>query len=178
MRGPTRVLTWTRGGQMKIAHCVLSLCAAIVLVGFVGCASKTQEQIDRATAQVQRLTEDLDRRTTDDGVYLRVDEKDINETDPWGTRLQVVYSQGGVAETLVVRSAGPDREFHTADDIRSMAGTVNFKGVGAGVQKGVEKTAAGAAKGFVKGTVTGVKESIQDVLPRKSDKDAEEKEKE
>jgi hypothetical protein len=160
---------------MRIGNCVLLACAAIVFLSFAGCANKTREQIGQASAQVQRLTEDLDRRTTDEGVYIRVDEKDINEVDPWGTRLQVVYSQGGVAETLVVRSAGPDREFHTADDIQTTAGTVNFKGVGAGIQKGVEKTAAGAAKGFVKGTVTGVKESIQDVLPRKRDKDAEEK---
>jgi hypothetical protein len=132
----------------------------IVLAGTFGCADNTQQQIDRAAAQVQRMAEQLDSRTTDAGTYVRVDPKDVKETDPWGTRLQVVYSQGGFAEDVTVRSAGPDRAFHTADDVQAVATSVNLKGVGTGIQQGVEKAAAGAAKGFVKGAVSGVKESL------------------
>ena len=160
---------------MKITVCILSGCAAITLACIAGCASKSQEQIDRATAQVQRLTEELDSRTTDAGVYVRVDAGDVKETDPWGTNLQVVYSQGGVAETLTVRSAGPDHEFHTADDIQAVAIAVNLKGIGTGIQKGLEKTAAGTAKGFVKGTISGVKESIKETFSRKPKDPAEHK---
>ncbi len=160
---------------MKITVCILSGCAAITLACIAGCASESQEQIDRATAQVQRLTEELDSRTTDAGVYVRVDDKDVKETDPWGTTLQVVYAQGGVAETLTVRSAGPDRAFHTADDIQAVATVVNLKGIGTGIQKGMEKTAAGTAKGFVKGTVSGVKKSITETFSRKPKNPAEHK---
>lgn len=156
---------------MKILACSLSVAAALVVSTVAGCANKNQERIDRAAAQVQRLAEKLDSQTTDAGVYVRVDDKDVKETDPWGTELQVVYAQGGVAENVTVRSAGPDREFHTPDDILAVATTVNLKGVGTGIQQGMEKTAAGAAKGFVKGTVAGVKESIKETLTGKRDDD-------
>lgn len=138
----------------------LLLAIAIAMLGAVGCADRQQKQIERAQSQVRKLAEDLDRKTTETGVYVRVDADEIHETDPWGTRLQVGYAQGGLAETVTVRSAGPDGEFHTQDDIESLKVSANFKGVGTGIAKHAEQAATSTAKGIVKGAVAGVKESF------------------
>ncbi len=88
---------------MTITHWSCLVFAVVATAGLVGCADNTQQNVERATAQVQRLTEQLDGRTTEAGAYVRVEDKDVKEVDPWGTRLQVVYSQGGLAESVVVR---------------------------------------------------------------------------
>jgi hypothetical protein len=142
---------------------------APAFIGFAfvvaGCADDHSRE--KAEAQIQRLADDLDSKTTETGVYIRVKDGEIKETDPWGTPVKVSYSQGGVAEMIEVRSAGPDREFHTSDDLAAQRMAANLKGIGEGIKNNAEATAAGAAKGLVKGAVEGVKESIKDSLPRK-----------
>ena len=138
--------------------------AGIVLCGAPGCSDHAAE---RAEAQVQRLANDLDGRTTETGVYVRVQEADIKETDPWGTPIRVGYSQGGIAEMVEVRSAGPDRELNTHDDIVTDRMAANLKGVGEGIKNNAEETASRAAKGVVKGAIQGVKESIAESAARK-----------
>ncbi|PHS16970.1 MAG: hypothetical protein COA78_03245 [Blastopirellula sp.] len=138
-----------------------------------GCSNPERE---KARAQVEKLVETLDSSTNDAGVYIRVEEDDIKVTDPWGKRLHVNYSQGGVAESVSVRSAGPDLIFHTDDDIAAERMSMNMKGIGEGIKKNAEETAANVAKGVVKGTVEGVKDSVKDAIPflKKKEKDAEE----
>jgi hypothetical protein len=147
--------------------------AALAFVGVAvfsaGCGDDRSRE--KADTQVQRLADDLDAKTTETGVYVRAKEGEIKETDPWGTRIKVSYSQGGVAEMIEVRSAGPDREHHTSDDLVAQRMAANLKGIGEGIKKNVESTAANAAKGLVKGAVEGAKESIKDSLPRKKKKD-------
>jgi hypothetical protein len=130
-----------------------------------GCADDRSRE--KAEAQIQRLADGLDAKTTETGVYIRVKDGEVKERDPWGTPIKVSYSQGGVAEIIEVRSAGPDREFRTSDDLATQRMAANLKGIGEGIRKNAEATAAGAAKGLVKGAVEGVKESIKDSLPRK-----------
>lgn len=144
--------------------------AAILLMLAAGCGEQGEPprvRIEKAQAQVRRIAEDLDKRTTETGVYIRVKEADIKEIDPWGTSIKVTYAQGGVAETVTVRSAGPDREFQTNDDITAGGMSANLKGIGEGIKKNAEQAAANVAKGAVKGTVAGVKESIKESLPFK-----------
>ena len=69
-----------------------------------------------------------------------------------------------------VRSAGPDCEFNTRDDIVAEKMAANLKGIGEGIKKNAEETAANAARGVIKGAVQGVKESIIDSLPGKKKK--------
>lgn len=147
--------------RIKYAGIVL---VAVVLLAF---AWYTGRKVDRADVQVRRLADELDRRTTDAGVYIRPEERDVQEEDPWGKPIEVTYSQGGIAEVLVVRSAGPDRTFDTEDDIRERRIAANLKGIGTGIRDNAERTAANVAKGVVKGTVQGVKETIKESLPRK-----------
>jgi hypothetical protein len=133
----------------------------------VGCdnGAARRELIEKGQSQVRRIASELDGKTTVTGVYVRVEKDEIKESDPWGTQVQVVYSQGGVAETVSVRSAGPDREFHTDDDLVASGISANFKGIGEGIKQNAKETATEAAKGLVKGTVEGVKESVKGVLP-------------
>ena len=145
--------------------------AGTLLCGVLGCSDDAAERArERAAAQVQRIADDLDGRTTETGVYVRVKDADIKETDPWGTRIKVGYSQGGVAEMVEVRSAGPDREFNTKDDVVADRMSANLKGVGEGIKKNAEETAGNAAKGVVKGAVQGLKESIAEAASRKKKK--------
>jgi hypothetical protein len=144
---------------------LIALALAGVAIASAGCADDRSRE--KAEAQIQRLADALDAKTTETGVYIRVKDGEIKENDPWGTRIKVSYSQGGVAEMIEVRSAGPDREFHTIDDLAAQRMAANLKGIGEGIKKNAEATAAGAAKGLVKGAVEGAKESIKDALPRK-----------
>jgi hypothetical protein len=153
---------------MKRDHQICGLTAlAFVAVAFVAAGCGDDRSREKAEAQIQRLADNLDAKTTETGVYIRVKEGEIKENDPWGTPIKVSYSQGGVAEMIEVRSAGPDREFHSSDDLVAQRMAANLKGIGEGIKKNAEATAAGAAKGLVKGAVEGVKESIKDSLPRK-----------
>jgi hypothetical protein len=143
---------------------------AIVIVFLAigpGCSQLMDHRaaIEKAQSQVRRIAEELDKRTTETGTCVRVDEDDVKETDPWGTRLKISYSQGGVAEMVVVRSAGPDREFQTDDDLTAQGVAANLKGIGEGIRKNAEETAANAAKGAVRGAIEGVKESVKELNP-------------
>lgn len=152
----------------------VTLLSVAALLFAAGCNTPLTQQaaVDKAEAQTARLAEQLDQKTTATGAYIRVRDGDIRENDPWGTRIKVTYSQGGLAETIDVRSAGPDREFHTDDDIEATAISANLKGVGEGIKEHAGEVAASAAEGVVRGTVKGIKESIKDVLPKRKDKSA------
>jgi hypothetical protein len=118
----------------------------------------------QAHAQVTRWAERLHSQTTDAGVYVRHPGKQLDENDPWGTPLSVGYAQGGFAETVTVRSAGPDRTFYTEDDIVAQRSVVNLKGIGTGAKESVEDFAQKGARGLTKGAAEGIKETIRDAL--------------
>jgi hypothetical protein len=164
-------LKFSLAAHVRVA--LATICLLLVAGCDNGAAERTAREIEQAQSQVQRIAADLDKRTTETGVYIRVKEGDIKEDDPWGTRIAVSYAQGGVAEFVIVRSAGPDREFHTDDDVAAQGMAANLKGIGEGIKNNVEETASNTAKGIVKGTVKGVKESIKESLPfqkKKADK--------
>ena len=88
-----------------------------------------------------RWAEKLDAQTTKTGIYIRHQGENLPEKDPWGKVLQVQYKQWGVAETVTVRSAGPDGTLFTSDDIVDERMAANFKGLGEGVKKNVSEIA-------------------------------------
>jgi len=150
-------------------HAVLAfLITSFAVVSGCDTAADRRAKIAKAEAQVSRIAAELDERTTETGVYVRAKNGEIKESDPWGKLIEVTYSRGGVAEIVRVRSAGPDQEFNTKDDISAEGMAVNLKGIGEGIKQNAEETAANAAKGLVKGTVEGVTESIKKALPFKS----------
>lgn len=146
--------------------------AATVAAGLVliaGCDNSARIALEKANAQVKRIAEDLDKRTTATGVFVRVKEDEIKEVDPWGVVIKVSYSQGGIAEVISVRSAGPDKELFSRDDVVAETIAANFKGIGTGIKENAQETAANVAKGMVKGTFDGITESAKGLLPKKND---------
>ena len=158
------------------AQFLLPIAIVIIMSGCDNGAAR-RAATQKAQAQVGRIAEELDKKTTLTGSYIRVEENAIKETDPWGTPLEVSYSQGGVAETLTVRSAGPDKMFHTDDDVVGSGMSANFKGVGNAIKNNAQETAANVAKGAVKGAVEGAKETIKESLPLKWKKKTDPEEK-
>jgi hypothetical protein len=150
----------------------------LLALGFVVTAMAVQARIrenDRiaaATAQVRHWAEKLDSETTATGVYCRHDGNRLPEIDPWGTPLRVGYSQGGLAEVVMVSSAGADRIFDTADDIERAGLTMNFKGIGEGVKKNAGEIAKRTARGAVHGAIVGIKDGVKEAF--KKDHAAEE----
>lgn len=143
---------------------VLVVGVAIVAMWLVQERTERRAAADRlaeAKGQVQRWAEKLDRQTTETGIYERHPGDQLPEDDPWGNALTVAYAQGGFAETVTVRSAGPDGALHTEDDVVALGTAVNLKGVGAGAKKNVEEFAQKGARGATKGIVEGIKESIR-----------------
>ena len=132
-----------------------------------GDGAARQAAIDQTQSQVLRMAADLDKMTTETGSYDRARQAGVQENDSWGTPIEIRYAQGGVVEEVTVRSAGPDKQFHTGDDLVAKGMSASLKGLGEGIKKNAEETSANVAKGLVKGTVAGVKDAVKDALPFK-----------
>lgn len=137
------------------------LLLALAIVTGLGCSTESRN-VEQARSQVGRLADHFDRRTTSVGVYIRPANNQAGERDPWGTGIIVEYSQGGMAEIVTVTSAGPDREFHSSDDVSTFRQSTNLKGVGEGIKQHAGEVASEMAKGAVKGAIDGVKESVNE----------------
>ena len=141
----------------------------------LGCSSaRLETERAKAESQVNRWADKLDGQTTNTGVYVRPAKTELPEKDPWDASLVVDYSQGGAAETLVVRSLGPDGVSHTKDDITAERSTINLKGICEGIKKNVSKVAEETAKGTVRGLIQGATEGVKEAFPKKEDKASKE----
>lgn len=126
-----------------------------------GCSdSKLETQRQQARATAVQWADRLDAQTTEAGVYIRHEGETLPDSDPWGKKLEVTYSRGGVAEIIKVASAGPDGVFGSEDDIIEQRQSTNLAGVGEGLKKNAQELASETGKGMVKGMIDGVKESF------------------
>jgi Type II secretion system (T2SS), protein G len=146
--------------KVLVVPVVLGVGAAAFYVWDLQEKKKTLEkQREQAKAQCEEWADKLDKQTTDAGIYVR-DSGESLPDDPWGQKLRLSYSQGGVAEMLEVRSLGPDGLPNTDDDIRIGRMAANLKGIGTGIKTNTEETARNAARGAVKGVAEGIKDVI------------------
>jgi hypothetical protein len=145
-----------------IALGLVLVCIAILALWLI--PTENHRRAADARTQVCRWAEQLHAQTNDAGIYIRHPANRLPENDPWGSPLVVTYAQGGFAETLTVRSAGPDRTFHTQDDIVEHRSVVNLKGIGKGAKDNVEEFAQKGARGLTKGAVEGIKEAVLEKL--------------
>jgi hypothetical protein len=84
-----------------------------------GCLGERQADKEaRALSQCEVLAEKLSQEVGEDGWFKH---GGTDETDPWGSPLEVKYRRTGGTETLIVWSNGPDKLPHTKDDIASHA---------------------------------------------------------
>src|SRR5260370_24678089 len=143
--------------------------ALLLCIGTIGLwlFSMADSREADARAQVTRWAEQLHSQTTDAGVYIRHPANQLPENDPWGTPLNVTYAQGGFAETLTVRSAGPDGLFFTQDDVLAQRSVVNLKGIGKGAKDNIEEFSQNGARGLTRGVADGIRESVQEALAEK-----------
>lgn len=77
-------------------------------------------------ALVHSFAERTAQNTDPSGGFKR--HEGLTEVDPWGTALKVDYKQDGTSEIMTVRSAGPDTQFDTQDDLTRTRATSNFWG--------------------------------------------------
>jgi len=149
---------------------------AVTAVVAVFCVVATQQHAKRqllaaaAQAMVNRWADQLDAQTDETGIYIRHQGEQLPENDPWGRPLTVTYTQGGVAESLTVRSFGPDGVSHTEDDAFATRNAVNLKGAGTGVRDNVEEFSTNSARGAVLGVVDELQQSGQGAV-KGDDKD-------
>jgi hypothetical protein len=154
--------TLTEVRLTAIAVTLLLLVGWIVLASSRSRAEKRQTTDKHVTALAERLDAQVER-----GRYKRIDPAAVTETDSWGHPIRVEYREEGVAERLIVRSAGRDGVFDTDDDIRANRILMNAKGVGESLHDGTASVAKEAAKGVLRG----VKEEVKDTFKRKTDPD-------
>lgn len=109
--------------------------AAAVWVGWDW--NERQKARDTAKALCKEWADKLDQQTTDAGIYIRDSGEQLPD-DPWGQKLRLSYSQGGIAEMLEVRSLGPDGLPNTDDDLRETRMAANLKGIGTGIKTNTE----------------------------------------
>ena len=64
-----------------------------------------------------RLIDELAKTVDADGRFIRRPDGALPETDAWGRPFRLSYRSGTISETLEVRSAGPDGEYQTRDDV-------------------------------------------------------------
>src|SRR5439155_11656419 len=103
----------TRGSYQMKRPFIIVLGSVVVSLSIFGVVRHNMaiQRTAEAHAQVIRWAEQLHGQTTDAGVYVRHPGNQLAENDPWGTPLSVAYAQGGFAEMVTVRSAGPDQAF-------------------------------------------------------------------
>src|SRR5439155_16970122 len=80
---------------------------------------QTRREVERADTSetATRLADELAKDTDSDGRFVRKAEGPLPETDAWGRPFRLSYKTGTLSETLEVRSAGPDGEWETRDDV-------------------------------------------------------------
>jgi hypothetical protein len=160
------------GGVAAIGATVLLalMLGGVLLLNSGGHKQINSKRYKETVGLVEKWADHLDRQTTATGVYVRPDSNEISEEDEWGTKLRVEYSQGGLAENVTVRSAGPDRRFHTTDDIETTRVAVNGKGIGEGIKQNAAEVSKEVAKGIVEGTAEGIKETAGNIKQAVADR--------
>ena len=134
----------------------------ILLIGvlFLIFRDWSSEEEKATRTQLSTWAEKLDRRVKPSGVYIKWESDTLPENDAWGTPIKVDYKNEGVAERLFVTSAGKDKIWGTADDLRVSRMQINAAGIGEGIKEHTSEIAKEAAKGVAEGA----KEEISKVV--------------
>lgn len=117
-----------------IGGVVVFVAIAVVIVCFVVFAilrGHEQGKIDDARELVQTEANMLDVSQDGNGCYAAEGESET--VDPWGNPLIVTILRerpNSAQEQLEVRSAGPDGQYRTADDVTASRTNIRARGVG------------------------------------------------
>lgn len=121
-RPPTVAEAFFRTGFGCLSVVVVKIAVIVVIVLVLDWREqekKARLEAERASASetAARLADELAKETDSDGRFVRRPEGPLSENDVWGHPFRLAYQPGRLSDGLEVRSAGPDGEWQTRDDI-------------------------------------------------------------
>jgi hypothetical protein len=138
----------------------LAVVAIIVLVADWRAREKyAKRETERAEASktAVRLADEYAKDTDSDGRFVRKPAGELEEPDVWGRPFRLTYQPGTLSDGLEVRSAGPDGEWNTWDDVVAT------------------RTSKISNKALIREAGSGLLDAARDRLWGKKPKDAEKK---
>lgn len=121
-RPPTAAEAFFRTGFGCLSAIVFKIAVIVVIVLVIDWRSREKKaklEAERAATSetAVRLADEFAKDTDSDGRYVRKPEGALPETDAWGRQFRLAYKPGRLSDGLEVRSAGPDGEWSTRDDV-------------------------------------------------------------
>lgn len=100
---------------------IILACLLVVLAFCTGCGESTAEKRNRSLSKVEVTADQFSKEVGENGWYIQ---KQTDEVDAWGNKLEVKYKRSSGYETLTVWSNGQDGLPFTRDDISSHSYTL------------------------------------------------------
>jgi hypothetical protein len=121
-RPPTIAEAFFRTGFGCVGAVVVQIAMIVVVVLVIDWryrqkAEREAAERARASETAARIVDELAKNTDADGRFVRKPEGQLPETDVWGRSFRLAYQPGNFSDGLEVRSAGPDGEWNTRDDV-------------------------------------------------------------
>ena len=122
MRPPTDAEAFYRNAFGCLGTLAFRIAVVVVIVIIADWRVKekyAKREADRAATSetVARAADEVAKDTDSEGRFVRKPEGPLPETDVWGRPLRLAYKPGVLSDGLEVRSAGPDGEWNTWDDV-------------------------------------------------------------
>lgn len=121
-RPPTAAEAFFRTGFGCVSTLVFKIAVIVVIVLIIDWrsrekAAKREAERAEASKSAERLADEFAKDTDTDGRFVRKPEGPLPENDLWGRPFRLEYKPGTFSDGLEVRSAGPDGEWGTRDDV-------------------------------------------------------------
>ncbi len=121
-RPPTIAEAFFRTGFGCVSAIVFKIAVVVIVILVLDWRSqekKARQEAERtATSETAtRLADEIAKDTDPNGRFVRKPVGPLSETDAWGRALRLDYQPGTLSDGLEVRSAGPDGEWNTRDDV-------------------------------------------------------------
>jgi hypothetical protein len=122
---PTNAEAFYRAGFGCLGNLVFRIAVVVIIVLVADWRARekyAKREADRAATSetAARLADEFAKDTDAEGRFVRKPEGPLPETDAWGRQLRLSYKPGLLSDGLEVRSAGPDGEWNTWDDVKTV----------------------------------------------------------
>jgi hypothetical protein len=121
-RPPTVAEAFFRTGFGCVGVVVVQIVMIVVVVLVVDWryeqrAAKQEAERAATSETAVRIADEFAKDIDPDGRFVRKPEGPLPETDVWGRQFRLAYKPGRFSDGLEVRSAGPNGEWNTWDDV-------------------------------------------------------------
>jgi hypothetical protein len=102
-----------------LAFKIAVIVVIVLVIDWQSRRKREREEAERATTSeaAARLADDLAQETDSEGRFVRRPAGPLPGNDFWGRPFRLSYQPGTLSDGLEVRSAGPDGEWQTRDDV-------------------------------------------------------------